>query len=151
MSARFLTMLLACAGLPLAGERATRAAVRRRDAGLPDESRPAGARSRRIRSRCATSSKQATFIGNVKLTQGETMLQCERLVIFYDDTCRASSTEKGTAPATAQKAAGPGSQQIKRAEAKGDVFVTQKDQTARGDNGVFDVKANNIRSPATSW
>ena len=36
------------------------------------------------------------------------------------------------------------SQQIKRAEAKGDVLVTQKDQTARGDNGVFDVKTNSV-------
>jgi len=37
-----------------------------------------------------------------------------------------------------------GGQQIKRAEAKGDVLVTQKDQTAKGDNGVFDVKSNTI-------
>lgn len=88
--------------------------------------------------------RQATFIGKVKLTQGETTLQCDTLVIFYEDTSAAPAPKKGAPPpATAQKA-GPGTQQIKRAEAKGNVLVTQKDQTAKGDNGVFDVKANSI-------
>jgi len=87
--------------------------------------------------------RQATFLGNVKLTQGDTILQCRTLVIFYEDTAAPSAPKKGT-PATAQKSGGPGSQQIKRAEAKGDVLVTQKDQTAKGDNGVFDVKTNKI-------
>ena len=89
-------------------------------------------------------SRQATFMGNVKLTQGETILQCKTLVIFYEDTSAPAAPKKG-APATAQKAGGgPGGQQIKRAEAKGDVRVTQKDQTAKGDNGVFNVKTNSV-------
>jgi lipopolysaccharide export system protein LptA len=90
--------------------------------------------------------RQATFMGNVKLTQGETILQCKSLVIFYEDPSAAPATSKKGAPATAQKqGVGTGTgQQIKRAEAKGDVRVTQKDQTATGDNGVFDVKANNV-------
>src|SRR5436305_11405895 len=74
-------------------------------------------------------SRQATFMGNVKLTQGETILQCQTLVIFYEDSAAPSGPKKG-APATAQKSGGGlGGQQIKRAEAKGDVLVTQKDQT----------------------
>jgi lipopolysaccharide export system protein LptA len=97
-------------------------------------------------------SQQATFIGKVKLTQGDTILQCARLVIFYEDGSAAPAQKKGQQIAqkggaqTAQKAGGlgGGGQQIKRAEAKGDVLVTQKDQTAKGDNGVFDVKANTI-------
>jgi lipopolysaccharide export system protein LptA len=87
-------------------------------------------------------SRQATFMGNVKLTQGETILQCKTLVIFYEDTAAPSASKKGGA--AAQKGGGPGGQQIKRAEAKGDVLVSQKDQTARGDNGVFDVKTNSV-------
>jgi len=90
-------------------------------------------------------SQQATFIGKVKLTQGDTILQCARLVIFYEDGVPAPAQKKGAQ--TAQKGGaglGGGGQQIKRAEAKGDVLVTQKDQTAKGDNGVFDVKANTI-------
>lgn len=90
--------------------------------------------------------RQATFMGNVKLTQGETILQCKTLVIFYEDTAAAPAASKKGAPATAQKqGVGTGSgQQIKRAEAKGDVRVTQKDQTATGENGVFDVKTNSV-------
>jgi lipopolysaccharide export system protein LptA len=90
--------------------------------------------------------RQATFMGNVKLVQGETILQCKTLVIFYEDTSAPAAASKKGAPATAQKqGVGTGSgQQIKRAEAKGDVRVTQKDQTATGDNGVFDVKSNNV-------
>src|ERR1041384_4222489 len=87
--------------------------------------------------------RQATFSGKVKLTQGDTILQCQTLVIFYEDSAAPAGPKKG-APPTAQKGGGPGSQQIKRAEAKGDVLVTQRDQTARGDNGVFDVKSNKI-------
>jgi lipopolysaccharide export system protein LptA len=90
--------------------------------------------------------RQATFMGNVKLVQGETILQCKNLVIFYEDTSAPATAPKKGAPATAQKqGVGTGSgQQIKRAEAKGDVRVTQKDQTATGDNGVFDVKTNSV-------
>jgi len=91
-------------------------------------------------------SQQATFIGKVKLTQGDTTLQCQSLVIFYANESAAPGQKKGAAK-TAQKSGGGGiggGQQIKRAEAKGDVLVTQKDQTARGDTGVFDVKSNSV-------
>lgn len=83
--------------------------------------------------------RQATFSGDVKLTQGDTTLKCKILVVFYEDT---AAPKKG-AP-QAQKAAGTTAQQIKRAEAKGDVFITQKDQTASGENGVFDLKSNTV-------
>src|SRR5258708_5624912 len=96
---------------------------------------------------------QATFAGNVKLTQGDTTIQCKSLVVFYEDSAAAPAASAKGAPvaaAPAQKAPAPtpgfggGNQQIKRVEAKGDVLVTQKDQTATGDNGVFDIKTNNI-------
>jgi lipopolysaccharide export system protein LptA len=94
---------------------------------------------------------QATFAGNVKLTQGDTTIQCKSLVVFYDDAAAApAATAKGApAPAApAQKAATPGfgggNQQIKRVEARGDVLVTQKDQTAKGEMGVFDITTNAI-------
>jgi lipopolysaccharide export system protein LptA len=88
--------------------------------------------------------RQATFAGDVKLTQGETMIKCRVLVVFYEDT--AAPTKKGPPPpATAGAQPAPKSgQKIKRAEAKGDVFVVQKDQTATGDNAVFDVKSNTV-------
>lgn len=88
--------------------------------------------------------RQATFAGDVKLTQGDTVINCKVLVVFYEDT--AAPTKKGAPPpATAGAQPPPKSgQKIKRAEAKGDVFVIQKDQTAKGDNAVFDVKTNTV-------
>jgi len=91
--------------------------------------------------------RQATFAGNVKLTQGDTTIQCKSLVVFYEDSTAAPAATAKGAPAPAQKAATPGfggNQQIKRVEARGDVLVTQKDQTAKGEMGVFDIKTNNI-------
>jgi lipopolysaccharide export system protein LptA len=93
---------------------------------------------------------QATFAGNVKLTQGDTTIQCKSLVVFYEDSAAAPAASAKGAPAAAAapKAATPGfgggNQQIKRVEARGDVLVTQKDQTAKGENGVFDIKTNAI-------
>ena len=75
-------------------------------------------------------SQQATFIGKVKLTQGDTVLQCQNLVIFYEDGSAAPAQKKGGKTAQKGGAAG-GGQQIKRAEAKGDL-------------GVFDVKSNTV-------
>jgi lipopolysaccharide export system protein LptA len=77
----------------------------------------------------------ATFIGNVHVVQGDTTLRCKTLVVFYD---------QDTGPAAAAKAgkSGTSNQQIKKLEAKGGVVITQKDQTATGDNGTFDMKTN---------
>ena len=141
MSARFLTALLACLALPLAASAqpapqsggTMQGFQMNRDQPVKIESNTLEVRDK---------SRQATFMGNVKLTQGETILQCKTLVIFYEDTAAPSASKKGGA--AAQKGGGPGGQQIKRAEAKGDVRVTQKDQTASGDNGVFDVKTNSV-------
>jgi lipopolysaccharide export system protein LptA len=87
---------------------------------------------------------QATFSGDVKLVQGETTVTCRALVVFYEDAQGQPAAKKGAPPADGQQAQKGASQQIKRAEAKGDVMITQKDQTATGDNGVFDVKSNTM-------
>lgn len=87
--------------------------------------------------------RQATFSGDVKLTQGDTIIKCKVLVVFYEDT--AAPTKKGAPPPVTAGGEPPKrNQKIKRAEAKGDVLVIQKDQTATGDNGVFDVKSNTV-------
>ena len=80
--------------------------------------------------------KMATFSGNVHVVQGDTTMRCKVLVVHYD------SDTPG-----AMKAATPGaggSQQISRLEAKGGVIVTQAEQTATGDTGLFDMKSNTI-------
>lgn len=85
--------------------------------------------------------KVATFSGNVKVTQGDTGMRCKSLVVFYEEDSTAADggkTMKADTP-------GPGGEQkIKRLEAHGGVVVTQKDQTATGDLGIFDMKTNTV-------
>ncbi len=82
--------------------------------------------------------KVATFSGDVHVTQGDTEMRCKSLVVFYEQ----DGTTNNTLPAAD---AGPGGQQrIKRLEARGGVSVTQKDQTATGSLGIFDMKSNTV-------
>ncbi len=84
--------------------------------------------------------KQATFTDNVRLVQGDTTLECRTLVVHYEDDAQPSSSRR-------RQQQGPstnGGQQIKRLEAKGGVVVTQKDQTATGDRGIYDIKSNSV-------
>jgi lipopolysaccharide export system protein LptA len=81
--------------------------------------------------------KRATFSGNVVVKQGDTTLRCKTLDVFYDQE-DSKSGMKAAQP-------GPGGKQsIRRLEAKGGVVVTQKDQTATGQTGIFDMKSNTI-------
>ncbi len=80
----------------------------------------------------------ATFAGKVHVTQGDTDMRCRSLVVFYED-----DGAKGGGVRAAQPGPG-GSSQLKRLEANGGVVVTQKDQTATGDKGVFDMRANTV-------
>jgi lipopolysaccharide export system protein LptA len=89
--------------------------------------------------------KVATFMGDVHLVQGDTTLRSRTLVVFYDDDPAAKTSKP---PPAASQSGGQGgaqqNQQIKRVEAKGDVIVVQKDQTATGETGVFDMRANTV-------
>ena len=78
--------------------------------------------------------KVATFSGNVHVMQGDTNLRSKSLVVFYDNDSPMKTAQPG-----------PGGQQsIRRLEAKGGVVVTQKDQTATGDNASFDMRTNTV-------
>ena len=85
--------------------------------------------------------KQATFSGDVRVKQGDTGLRCKSLVVFYEQSGEPTDASK-----TLQAASpGPsGEQRIKRLEARGSVVVTQKDQTATGELGIFDMKTNTV-------
>ena len=91
--------------------------------------------------------KIATFTGNVKVVQGDTTMHCKVLVVFYEKKDEAPGGPTGSQPGAPMPAAAPGpagSSQINRLEAKGNVVVTQKDQTATGDTGLFDMKSNTV-------
>jgi lipopolysaccharide export system protein LptA len=83
----------------------------------------------------------ATFTGKVHVTQGDTEMRSKVLVAFYVDTSKPAA-----APATTMKTASPGGeqQQIRRIEASGGVLVTQKQQNAAGDSGIFDMQSNTV-------
>jgi lipopolysaccharide export system protein LptA len=85
--------------------------------------------------------KVATFSGDVHVRQGDTDMRCKSLVVFYEqegDKAKNKSTMKVAKP-------GPGGEQrIKKLEARGGVIVTQKDQTATGDIGLFDMPSNTV-------
>ena len=85
--------------------------------------------------------KEATFSGDVRVKQGDTGLRCKSLVVFYEQNNETDGKGKTLQAATP----GPGGEQrIKRLEARGGVVVTQKDQTATGELGIFDMKANTV-------
>jgi lipopolysaccharide export system protein LptA len=96
--------------------------------------------------------KVATFSGDVHLVQGDTTMRSKVLVVFYeDDTESKPANPPAKPPAKTLAGAAPAetpqnqqSQQIKRVEAKGNVIVVQKDQTATGETGVFDMRANTV-------
>lgn len=84
--------------------------------------------------------KKATFIGKVVVVQGETTLKCNKLDVFY-----AQNAAAGDAPKPAPTGGlGGGQQQIQRLEAHGNVVVVQKEQTATGDNAIYDLKTNGV-------
>jgi lipopolysaccharide export system protein LptA len=89
--------------------------------------------------------KVAVFIGNVIVTQGDTVMKCKELRVFYDQ--EEGKDAKASPKASTMKAAkpGPGGRQgIRRLEALGGVVVTTKDQTASGAKGIFEMKTNTI-------
>lgn len=99
--------------------------------------------------------KEATFAGNVKVIQGDTVMTSKSLVVFYDSASTPAPAPAAGAKGANAKAAksapmqaaspGPGgSSSIRRLEAKGNVVVTQKDQVVTGETAVFDTRANMI-------
>ena len=81
--------------------------------------------------------KVATFTGDVHVVQGDTDLRCKVLVVFYEE-------EPGKPGMPAAQPGPAGQQQIRRMEAKGGVVVNQKDQTATGETGEFEMRANTV-------
>ncbi|MDB5600078.1 MAG: hypothetical protein JWN71_2122 [Xanthobacteraceae bacterium] len=90
--------------------------------------------------------KVATFNGNVHVIQGDTHMRCQKLMVFYEGETSPGGGAK-PAPKSTMVAAQPGPEgqnRIKRLEASGGVTVTQNDQIASGNLGVFDMPNNTV-------
>ena len=86
--------------------------------------------------------KVATFSGNVKVVQGDTTMRCKVLVVHYEPKNQDGQSAPPP-PSDAQQGPG-GSSQISKIEMNGGVTVVQKDQTASGDSGLYDMKSNTV-------
>ena len=88
--------------------------------------------------------KVATFSGNVHVQQGDTAMRCKSLLVFYEqEGAKRDPAPKAGSMTTDAPGIG-GQQKIKRLEARGNVVVTQKDETATGDLGIFDMATNTV-------
>ena len=91
--------------------------------------------------------KTATFSGNVQVVQGDTIMKCQSLVVFYGQEMGIAGDKPAPAPVTTSKATPgmpQGAQNIRRIEARGGVTVITKDQNARGDKGIYDLTTKTI-------
>jgi lipopolysaccharide export system protein LptA len=91
--------------------------------------------------------KKAIFSGNVVVQQGDTTLRSKELVVFYDGKGAGTGANAAdTAKAGDALASGNpmSSSSIRRLEINGSVVVTTKEQTATGDQGVFETASNTI-------
>lgn len=71
--------------------------------------------------------RRAVFNGNVRVTQGETVLRTGRLVIYYGGGSTSGSITAGGS-------------KIEKLEAAGGVNIQSGAQVATGDTGVFDMR-----------
>ena len=88
--------------------------------------------------------KVATFSGNVRVVQGDTGLRCNSLLVFYEQGNEDGDKGNKGKPMQAATPGPGGEQKIKKLEARGGVVVTQKEQTATGDLGLFDMRSNTV-------
>jgi lipopolysaccharide export system protein LptA len=94
--------------------------------------------------------KTATFSGNVQVVQGDTKMTCQTLVVFYGQEMGIAANGNkpaATAPVTTSKSTPgmpQGAQNIEKIEAHGGVTVITKDQNAKGDQALYDLRTKTI-------
>lgn len=87
--------------------------------------------------------RYAVFSGNVVVQQGESIMRSRELKVHYEGSVRESQNQKGaTAKPAGESVRSEPAQRIRRLEALGGVVITNKDQKATGDTGVFDMRTN---------
>ncbi|RLQ86902.1 LptA/OstA family protein [Notoacmeibacter ruber] len=83
----------------------------------------------------------AIFTGNVVVVQGPTQMRSNFMKVFYSDKKEQPSQGEAKPASTT----GQNSSDIDRIEVGGKVYVNSGTQTATGDEGSFDMRANVLR------
>ncbi|MCP4318437.1 MAG: LPS ABC transporter substrate-binding protein LptA [Hyphomicrobiales bacterium] len=71
----------------------------------------------------------ATFSGNVKVVQGNTIMQSGHMIVYYAKDDGSATT---------------GTSEIDRIDVRGKVYIKSDNQEATADKGVFDMKAETV-------
>lgn len=77
---------------------------------------------------------KATFIGNVSVVQGPTMMKAGRMTVFYAPQSGGGQSSAATGT----------NADIDRLEVDGTVLLKSDKQTATGDSGTFDMKSQTL-------
>ncbi|SNB65199.1 lipopolysaccharide export system protein LptA [Arboricoccus pini] len=82
----------------------------------------------------------ATFTGNVDGVQGDATLKADVMRVYYvQQSANGQGTQDKTNNGAATSGSASGNQNIRRIEADGNVIISQPDQNATGDHGVYEV------------
>lgn len=77
--------------------------------------------------------RQLILSGNVEVAQDTSTLRADKLTLFFSSSARPDPTQGGF-----------GAGDIERMIASGDVFFVRPEQTARGDNAVYEMKSDSV-------
>ena len=77
--------------------------------------------------------RQLVLTGNVEVAQDTSTLRADRLVLYFAQSARPNPAEGGF-----------GAGDIERIVATGDVYYVRPEQTARGDNAVYEMKNDTV-------
>ncbi|MBU6371257.1 MAG: OstA family protein [Alphaproteobacteria bacterium] len=77
--------------------------------------------------------RQLILTGNVEVAQDTSTLRADKLTLYFASSARPDPTQGGF-----------GAGDIERIVASGDVFFVRPEQTARGDNAVYELKTDSV-------
>lgn len=78
--------------------------------------------------------QKAVFTGNVVVIQGNVKIQSDKMTVFYKNSAEKKQSDEATM----------GSNAISKILTDGHVVLTTQDESAKGDNGIYDVEANMV-------
>jgi len=85
---------------------------------------------------------QAIFTGHVVAIQGEVRLKADKMTVHYDK--KEGDAKAKAKPAKKSGSKDPSTSAIKKIDTDGNVFLSTPEETASGDDGIYDVEHQQI-------